>query len=341
MVDDEPHDCCGSQRLSRGAHLEKGSLLQLPYATLRRFFFRSRMAKKGMRRRATKVAIVGGGAAGKGMGRLLRKAGYVVTGTANRTLRSAKKAAEFIGAGRAVADPLVIAPEADILFLTVPDGMIETMAREIARRRGVRRGTIVVHCSGALSSEILSSLRSRGASVASVHPIRSFADPGEAVRKFKGTFCAYEGDRSALAPIKRLIADIGGIGFEVRREDKALYHAGAVFASNYLATVVDAALKLFALCGIEKTLATRSLLTLAGGTLSNIGRVGLPAALSGPVERGDAATIALHLAALRRQAPQLYDAYARLGRLTVEIALKKRSIDTRAARLLFSMFGGA
>lgn len=273
------------------------------------------------------VCVVGGGQAGRAIGRLLRDRGYRIERVVCRTVENARKAAEFLGAG----EPSTRAARADLIVIAVPDGEIANAAAAL----GDARDSLVFHLSGAVSSEVLRGIP--GARVGSLHPLRSFADPGAAAASFAGTFCAVEGP--AADELAALASEIGGVPVRIRPEGKALYHAGAVFASNYLVAVLEGALRLFEAAGIRREEALPAIAGLARGTLENVGRIGIPRALTGPVERGDAETVRRHVAALQAERPDLAGLYASLGRLAVEVALAKGSIGREAAGRLNAAFG--
>jgi predicted short-subunit dehydrogenase-like oxidoreductase (DUF2520 family) len=252
------------------------------------------------------IHIVGGGRVGRTLGRLLRRAGFSIGAVRCRSMASARRAVRFIGGGRSQG-----VVDGGLVFVTVPD---DAIAAAVAVLPGVR-----VHCAGGLDA------RSVGAE-GSFHPLRSFADPGLAARSFAGTPIAVEG--AVVTRLERIARAIGGVPFRVR--GKAAYHAGAVFASNYLVACFEAAVRLLVRAGLPRRGAAQILLPLAAGTVANLQKLGSPRALTGPVERGDAATVARHLRAAGALAPL----YASLGRLTVEIARAKGSIDARVARRL-------
>jgi predicted short-subunit dehydrogenase-like oxidoreductase (DUF2520 family) len=131
------------------------------------------------------------------------------------------------------------------------------------------------------------------------------------------------------------------VPFAVAGGSKPLYHAGAVFASNYVVAVLEAALRLFDGAGVDRAAALEPVLALARGTLDNIAKVGIPAALTGPVERGDAGTVRLHVEAIRDRAPAMAEAYAALARLACEVALAKGTIDAPAAGRVNAELGSA
>ncbi|OGL45367.1 MAG: hypothetical protein A2W05_11650 [Candidatus Schekmanbacteria bacterium RBG_16_38_10] len=277
-----------------------------------------------------KVAIIGGGKVGKTLGRLLRKAGYKILGVVNRSIESAKKAVTFIGDGKPFRQNKIAVGDADIVLLTTPDDVIKKTCDGISKGKGFRRGAIVLHCCGSTSSyELLESARKSGAYIASLHPLRSFADPSTAIKNFKGTFCVYEGDKKATPIVKKIIRDIGGVSLQSKADRKALYHSGAVFGSNYVVALFHIGVSLFEATGISHKDATASLLYLLEGTIGNIKKVGVTKALTGPIERGDISNIERHLETLDIHNSQLAKIYSLLGSIAVDIAIKKGSITNR------------
>jgi len=273
------------------------------------------------------IAIVGAGKTGRTLGRLARLAGYTVGPVVCRTRAHAEEAAAFIGAGRPGTEP----EGAALTLLAVPDGEIRAAARTLR----VPAGAVVAHTCATYGAEALRPHRPAGA----LHPLRSFADPARAAELFPGTACAVDGDPEAAEALERLVRAIGGVPLRVRGDRKALYHAAAVFASNYVVVVLEAALRLFEKAGVGRPEALRALAPLAAGTLANVESVGIPEALTGPVERGDEATVRRHVEALSSEAPELAGTYAALARLAIEVALAKGSIDAGAGGRLSGALG--
>jgi predicted short-subunit dehydrogenase-like oxidoreductase (DUF2520 family) len=127
---------------------------------------------------------------------------------------------------------------------------------------------------------------------------------------------------------------LGGRWIILKPGDKVLYHAAAVFASNYLVALVKLATDLWQNFGVPQGQAVKALLPLLRGTLGNIDNVGLPNCLTGPVARGDLGTIRTHLHELEKKAPHLLHIYSELGLQTVPIALGKGRIDSQQAQEL-------
>lgn len=278
-----------------------------------------------------RIAIIGGGQAGRALGRVFRNAGHELTVVTCRNEVRARAAAEFTGALRWSLDPREAGSGADLILLCVPDDAIGAAASTISPEAGA----VVAHVSGVHASEILAPHPHR----ASLHPLRSFADPARSVTEFAGTFCAVEGTLPAVERMEELVRQAGGIPLRVSPEAKAAYHAGAVFASNYVVALVEAGLRLFECAGIPRAEAHRALSSLLTGTARNVESAGVPAALTGPVERGDIETIRRHVEELRKTQPDLSGLYAALARLTCEVALAKGSLDRGTAGRINAVLG--
>lgn len=269
-----------------------------------------------------RVAVVGAGRVGRTLGVLARRAGYAIGPVVSRTMERAREACAFIGAGEPGTSPA----GAELTLLCVPDAAIA----ETARRVSAPPGAVLAHTCASYGADALRPWRPAGA----LHPLRSFADPARAAERFAGTFCAVDGDPEAAAALESFARAIGGRPFAVKTERKALYHAGAVFGSNYVVAALAAARRLLEAAGVPREAAAEALGVLAEGTVLNVKAVGAEAALTGPVERGDAGTLRRHAAALAEHAPELSDAYAVLARITADVALAKGSIGPEAAAAL-------
>jgi predicted short-subunit dehydrogenase-like oxidoreductase (DUF2520 family) len=266
--------------------------------------------------------IVGGGKVGRALGRRFASSGAVrVQDVATRSLASAQDAVGFIGAGHAVAH-LRDMRAADIWMLAVGDDQIETAAAGLAEQADLR-GAVVFHCSGARASDALAALTAAGAASASVHPIRSFADPAQVAADFGGTFCGVEGEVRALALLEPVFAAIGARTVAIDAAAKTVYHAASVFASNYLVTVLDAALRAYQAAGIPEPVARALAAPLAGESMANVFRLGAGAALTGPIARGDMETVARQQAALDAWDGPSGDLYRALAAATTALAARR------------------
>lgn len=271
-----------------------------------------------------RLNVVGGGHVGRVLGRLFSMAGaFAVQDVLARSADNAARAAAFIGNGVAAASYSALRP-ADVYMLTVTDDQIVPACEALAAAVPLR-GAVVFHCSGALASDRLQAARAAGAYVASVHPIRSFADVEAVAGGFAGTFCGVEGDQQALDVLLPALAAIGARAVQIDPAAKTVYHAAAVFASNYLVTVIDAALRAYQAAGIPEAVARELARPLAIESMENAFRLGAAPALTGPVARGDMATV------LRQQdAVMAWDAatgqlYRALVPPTIALAERKRA----------------
>lgn len=236
------------------------------------------------------LSIVGAGHVARVLGRLFHAhAAFTVQQVLARSPASARRGVDCIGAGSA-ADYADLRP-ADCYMLAVTDDQIGPACDALAAAVPLA-GAVVFHCSGALASDQLLAARAAGAHVASVHPIRSFADPDAVAAAFADTFCGVEGDAAALALLTPALEAIGARPVVIDAAAKTVYHAAAVFASNYLVTVLDAALRAYQAAGIPEAVARELARPLAQESLSNVFRLGAAPALSGPIARGDLATVA-------------------------------------------------
>ena len=272
---------------------------------------------------AYSLNLVGAGHVGRALGRLFASGGvFEVRDVLTRSQQSAQDAVRFIGAGRAVHDMAQLR-RADAWMLAVGDDQIAPVCAGLAQA-GLLEGAVVFHCSGAKASSELAAAAHAGALTASVHPVRSFADPLAVAADFTGTFCGIEGDPQALALLAPGFEAIGARLVPIDARAKTVYHAASVFAANYLVTIMDAALRAYQAAGIPEDVARELARPLATGTLANVFRLGPEAALSGPIARGDFATVERQHAAVAGWDAPTGELYAALAAATTDLARRKR-----------------
>jgi predicted short-subunit dehydrogenase-like oxidoreductase (DUF2520 family) len=272
------------------------------------------------------VGIVGAGRAGLGLGLALRRARVTVAGVHSRHDR------EMPAGLRLTLGP--IPPwlaSVGVIVLAVRDDALGALVQDLARSGGVGRRHTVLHLSGALTRGVLAPLGEAGAATGSMHPLMTVSqEPAEAARHFRGAAFVLEGDLEAVGIADALVRRLGGVPLTLAPEAKPLYHAGAVFASNYLVTLLAEALHLLSDAGIGREAALAALLPLARATLDNVAAAGPAGALTGPIARGDVATVRRHLAALPHRDAEVYRA---LGRETLRLAVEAGLKPASAARL--------
>jgi predicted short-subunit dehydrogenase-like oxidoreductase (DUF2520 family) len=267
------------------------------------------------------IAIVGPGRFGTALARALIDAGHqlreIVSG-ASKTSRQSARALAHLAKGRATT--LATANlNANVIWLCVSDRKIEDVAEQLAIATHWKK-KIVFHSSGALTSDVLHGLRSRGASVASVHPLMTFVHGS--IPSFAGLPFAVEGDVIALGVARQIVSDLGGGAFAVRKRHKTLYHVWGMFTSPLLLSLVVAAEQVGRTAGVPATNIRRKMMPIMMQTLSNYAALGPASSFSGPLVRGDAATVREHLKALKQtpDAKRIYIALAQsaLRRLPVK-----------------------
>ncbi|MEO8169693.1 MAG: Rossmann-like and DUF2520 domain-containing protein [Oxalobacteraceae bacterium] len=267
--------------------------------------------------------IVGCGRVGRVLGRLFAQQDvFLVQDVLTRSSASAEDAVAFVGCGRACVD-LAQLRVADVTLLGVPDDRISATCAALAAQGLLNADSIVFHCSGALSSDALSAASACGAAAASLHPVRSFADAEAVAQQFAGTFCGIEGDARALQLLQPALLAIGARPVPLDAGAKTLYHAASVFACNYLTTIIDTALRAYSAAGIAPELASQMAQPLITETLANIFRLGPEQALTGPIARGDLATVAKQQAAVAAWDSAAGTLYAALADATKQLAQRR------------------
>jgi predicted short-subunit dehydrogenase-like oxidoreductase (DUF2520 family) len=264
------------------------------------------------------IAIVGAGRLGRVLGRSLHRVDWKIAGVVTRSPSSSRSAVRSIGAGYALVGVSSRVLQANIILIATPDDAIRRVAAKLARIGGDEwRGKVVLHTSGALDESVLSPLARRGASTGSIHPLQTFS--GRSSPPLDGVVFAVHGDQRAERVARRVARAVGGIPVTLRRDVKAIYHAAGTFASPSLLVIIEAAMHLLMDAGFSRRRAKMALLPLVRQTLANFERFGAKDSWTGPVARGDFATVARHAAALSSKPAEIQQAYAALARLSARL----------------------
>jgi predicted short-subunit dehydrogenase-like oxidoreductase (DUF2520 family) len=277
-------------------------------------------------------AIMGCGRLGTALGKHLVKAGYPLAGLTGKSESSIEESARIIATDPVRGlPPWEITRKADVVFITTPDGIISEACKTLTDHNGFKKNAVVLHCSGAHPSTILSSARQgAGALIGSMHPLQSFASKDLPGNPFMGIIVSVEGSDEAVKIASAMAAGLGARVLPIRTEAKTMYHASAVAASNYLVTLFDLAIRLMKTAGVSSEEAFGVLKPLVEGTLSNIENVGIPQALTGPIARGDTQTVEGHIEAMKSLTPELIPLYTILGSYTIDIARAKGGVSEEA-----------
>jgi len=272
------------------------------------------------------IAIVGAGTAGTAVGVALARAGHVIVAVTGRGETAARAGRWLPGAAlRAIPDAV---QAAELVVIGVPDDALGSIVDVIGA--AIAPGTWVVHLSGANGLGVLAPIVAAKGRALALHPLQTFADVGAAVEGLDGCAVAVTAEADAGWQLgERLAHDLGGRPFRLVDEARPLYHAAAVFGSNYLVTVSGAAHELFTAAGVPKALA--AMRPLQDAALENVHRLGPAAALTGPAVRGDAGTIDRNLRSIAGAAPHLVAPYVAMCRASMELAGERLSSEGRAS----------
>ncbi len=288
------------------------------------------------------ISIIGAGRVGQALALGLQSHGYVIRAVVCKTASHAKRAAKLINHATLAlsAAQLEQLPPSDLLLITTPDDVIQSIARQLAKlKRGRRQRDVVLHTSGALSSTVLAPLAKTGFHTGSIHPLISVSNPQNGAASLHGAFYCLEGDAIALRTARSLVRDLGGSAFSIKAKDKPLYHAAAVMASPHLVSLFDLSSQMLEACGLTRKRAREILLPLVASTLRNLQSRDPVDALTGTFARGDVATVKRHMKAIssKRIAGALL-VYKLLGEHSLEIA-KSNHLDSKIVEQIRKVLG--
>lgn len=213
--------------------------------------------------------------------------------------------------------PQALPPGTALVILAVPDSALPQVAHDLAAFGPPPPACVALHLAGALSTEVLAPLHAQGYSVGSMHPLQAIADPYNSGDRLLGIAYAIAGEAEAQAVTKRLVTALNGFPLVIAPNRRQVYHAAAVVASNYMISVLAFAVRLMMEAGVSESDSLEALLPLVRGTLDNLDHLGVAAALTGPIARGDTETVRLHLARLSDSDRALYSG---LGRELLRVA---------------------
>jgi predicted short-subunit dehydrogenase-like oxidoreductase (DUF2520 family) len=257
------------------------------------------------------------------LGVLWQRAGHRVVAASGRDA-SRERVAAYLPDTAFEPDPALTAAAADTVVLGVRDDLISTMCTQVAG--GLRPGARVLHLSGSVPLSALATAREAGTAALSLHPLLSFPDVATGIERLPGSGIAVTAEAEADEAFgQELARDAGARPFALPDVVKPLYHAGAVFASNYLVAVEALAEQILSAAGVEG--APSYLEPLARSAFDRAFALGPEAALTGPAVRGDAGTIERNLEALASVVPGAVASYVALADAATALALAAGRID--------------
>ncbi|HEY4238923.1 MAG TPA: DUF2520 domain-containing protein [Kofleriaceae bacterium] len=272
--------------------------------------------------------VVGAGPVATALAGALRLGGVPVLGLWARKPAAARAAGSTAGVAAFSSAPPDVLMECEVVILAVRDAVIGEVAQMLLGTGLVNKKHVLLHCAGAASAEeLLGPVQAKVAGIGTMHPLSAIADGKLAMRALRGTVFGVEGDEVGRATANKLVAALGGVPLALAGAQMAAYHAAAALASNYVVAALDAAAAVLASAGVAPDRAAQALVPLAEGAIRNVAARGTTDGLTGPVRRGDAATVQRHLEALRDQ-PEVAELYRALARRALEIASR---VDGRDA----------
>ncbi len=276
------------------------------------------------------VSVIGSGRLGTALAIALSSSGYPIQAVVARRRTIARKAAALVSRHTLAlkASELDLLPASRIVFLTTPDDEIANTAQRLAdSQRTPLKGSIVLHTSGALSSDVLEPLSAIGFQVGSLHPLVSVSDPRTGPTNLQGAFYCIEGDAAATRVARAIVRDLKGRSFSIYSSNKPLYHAAAVMASGHVVALFDLATEMLVQCGLDPGKARRVLRPLLESTVNNLLTSDPATALTGTFARGDLATVQRHLSAFGRHGLSVaLNVYRALGVHALDLN-KKNGVD--------------
>jgi predicted short-subunit dehydrogenase-like oxidoreductase (DUF2520 family) len=250
------------------------------------------------------IALYGTGRAAGALGIAFANAGHTIVGVHGRT-------PEHIAVASTLFD--VTSGPVELWVIAVSDDAIEEVAQHIA---DLTDGVPVVHVSGAVSVAALDPIAALGSQVGSFHPLQTMPDPVSGARRLRGAWVAITAPQPLYEELTALAVSIGCRPFSLADENKPLYHAAAAASANFVLAALAVAEELFDASGVP----FESAIPLVDTIVENAFAFGPRAALTGPIARGDVATVAKQLEAVRRERPDLYDRFVSLARITASTA---------------------
>ena len=278
------------------------------------------------------TGIVGAGAVGTALGVALSRAGWPVHAVASRDAGRREQFRNLVSVERTFVDAQALVEEVELIILAVPDDVLAQLARTI-RMYG---GQAMIHTSGALGAEVLEPAQGAGTQVGSFHPLVAFAHTERAVEALHGATVAIEGDDQLLALLAEMASKIGARAVRLAPGSKPAYHAAAVLAAGGFVALLDAIAELGRVAGLDEAGALAVYGPLIEGTLGNARALGIRAALTGPVTRGDDGTLRAHLAALQAHAPSVVDLYRAAAEREIRLAEERGALTPAGAATLRS-----
>ena len=275
------------------------------------------MARADQRER--RIGFIGAGVLGSGLALALCRLDYKICAVSSRSRGSAEALAARVPGCSVCTTDQEVADDSDLVFITTPDSVITPVAASVRWRTGHE----VVHCCGASGRDILQAAADQGAKTGAFHPFQTFAgleSPDQAIARLSGVTFAISAEEGLEGFLRGLAEALDGRAVTMDDELRSLYHASAVLSCGYLVTLLQAAVGAWQAAGLTEEEGLDAVVAVSRATLENVARLGPKASVTGPLVRGDVATVRRHLSALVDTKPELAGLYAALTHQSLLLA---------------------
>jgi predicted short-subunit dehydrogenase-like oxidoreductase (DUF2520 family) len=279
------------------------------------------------------VGVIGAGRVGSVLAAALQLAGHRVI-AASGVSEASRRRAESLLPGVPLLQPEQVAAEADLLLASVPDDALPGLISGLAATGTIQAGQLLVHTSGRYGIEVLADATRRGALPLALHPVMTFTGTSLDVQRLTGASFGVTSPEGLRPVAEALVVEMGAEPVWIPEGARPLYHAALANGANHLVALVSTSMDLLAQAGVERP--GQMLGPLLGAALDNALRSG-DAALTGPVARGDAGTVAAHLAAIAKVSPEALASYIAMARLTADRALAAGHLAPDVAEALLDV----
>jgi predicted short-subunit dehydrogenase-like oxidoreductase (DUF2520 family) len=282
------------------------------------------------------TGIVGAGPVGLALGVALSRAGWPVAAVASRDPGRRARFRDHVPNVRAFAEATALVDDVELVILAVPDDVVSELAGQLR----LYAGQAIIHTSGLLGAEALAPAMAAGTQAGAFHPLVAFADLDRALQALHGATIAIEGDDDLVAHLAEMAEAIGGSPVRLAPGSKAAYHAAAVLSAGGMVALLDTIREVASVMGLDEAGALRIYLPLVEQTIANARALGIGPALTGPATRGDAGTVAAHVAALAAGTPGALPVYRALLGRDLAVARARGALSPEAAERLRTALAG-
>jgi predicted short-subunit dehydrogenase-like oxidoreductase (DUF2520 family) len=273
------------------------------------------------------IGIIGAGAVGTALGIALHRAGWPVRAVASRDPARRERFSHLVDGSRGFAEATALMDEVELIIVAVPDDAVADVASGLR----MYSGQAMVHTSGALDAAVLAPAMAAGTQIGSFHPLVAFADTERAIAALHGATIAIEGDDQLAALLGRMAEAVGAVPVRLAAGSKSAYHAAAVLAAGGFVALLDAIAELGRVAGLDEQGSLAIYGPLIEQTLGNARALGIRAALTGPITRGDRGTLDAHLQTLRAHAPGVLDLYVAAAEREIALAEGRGALTPEVA----------